>query len=118
GLGEGEELSPELVAVLEEILFLVDAEKDFNLLSRLSMLWTVRHCCPKMATFAFNCYRHEVCLVCRRPGKEALILLSREGVTQGNPMGMALYGIALCPLAEHLHAEFLDVLQPWCANKT
>ncbi|KAL7519332.1 hypothetical protein ACHAWF_000232, partial [Thalassiosira exigua] len=59
GLGEGEELSPELVAALEDILFLVDATNGFNLLSRLGMLWTVWHRCPKMVTFAFNCYRHE-----------------------------------------------------------
>ncbi|KAL7519315.1 hypothetical protein ACHAWF_000225 [Thalassiosira exigua] len=82
-----------------KVLFLVDATNGFNMLSRLGMLWTVRHCTPKLSTFAFNCYRHEVRLVCRRPGKPALILLSKEGVTQGDPLAMALYGIALCPLA-------------------
>ncbi|KAL7523721.1 hypothetical protein ACHAWF_002319 [Thalassiosira exigua] len=99
-LGEGEELPPELAAALEETLFLVDTTNGFNLLSRLGMLWTVWHRCPKMAIFAFNCYRHEVRLVCR----------------SGDPMAMALYGVALCPLAEHLRAEFPDVLQPWYAD--
>ena len=86
----------------EEILLLVDAANGFNSLSTMGMLWTVRHRCPKLARFAFNCYRHQARLVCRRPGQDALILQSREGVTQGDPLSMALYGIALLPLAEML----------------
>ncbi|KAL7549341.1 hypothetical protein ACHAWF_012611, partial [Thalassiosira exigua] len=99
-----------------KVLFLVDATNGFNMLSRLGMLWTVRHRTPKLSTFAFNCYHHEVRLVCRRPGKPALILLSKEGVTQGDPFAMALYGITLCPLAEHLREGFPEVLQPWYAD--
>ncbi|KAL7523303.1 hypothetical protein ACHAWF_000465, partial [Thalassiosira exigua] len=115
-LGEGEELLPELVVALEGILLLIDATNGFNMLICMGMLGTVRHRCPKMATFAIKGYRHEVHLVCRRPGKETLILLSREGVTQEDPMAMSMYGIALCPLTEHLRAKFLDVLQPWYAD--
>ena len=100
----------------EDILLLVDAANGFNNLSRLGMLWTVRHRCPKIARFAFNCYRHEVRLLCRRPGQEALILLSREGVTQGDPLSMALYGVALLPLAELLREKCPDVMQPWYAD--
>ena len=36
----------------------VDAYNGFNELSRLAMLWTVRHRWPVGARFAFNCYRH------------------------------------------------------------
>ena len=61
----------------EEVLLLVDAANGFNNLSRYGMLWTVRHRCAKLSRFAFNCYRHEIRLVCRRPGMEALILLSK-----------------------------------------
>ncbi len=103
-------------ATTEEILLQVDAANCFNSLSRLGMLWTVRHSCPKLSRFAFNCYQNQARLVCRRPGKEALTLLSREGVTQGNPLSMALYGIALLPLAEMLHEAFPQVLQPWYVN--
>ena len=52
----------------KEVLLLVDAANGFNNLSRYAMLWTVRHRCRKLNTFAFNCYRHEVRLVCRQPG--------------------------------------------------
>ena len=37
---------------------LVDAHNGFNELSRLVMLWTVRHRWPDGARFAFNCYKH------------------------------------------------------------
>jgi hypothetical protein len=43
-------------ATTEEILLQVDAANGFNSLSRLGMLWTVRHRCPKLSRFAFNCY--------------------------------------------------------------
>ena len=101
---------------IKAILLLIDATNGFNLLGRLTMLWTVRHQTPKLSRFAFNCYRHEVRLVCRRRGKNALILRSKEGVTQGDPLAMTLYGIALMPLAEILREEFPTVLQPWYAE--
>ena len=37
---------------------LVDARNGFNKLSRLEMLWTVRHRWLAGSRFAFNCYRH------------------------------------------------------------
>ena len=52
-------------ATEQEILLLVDAANGFNMLSRLGMLWTVRHRCPKLSRFAFNCYRHEIWLLCQ-----------------------------------------------------
>ena len=100
----------------QEGLLLVDAKNGFNMLSRLGMLWTVRHRAGKMCRFSFNCYRHEIRLLCRRPGADALYLLSKEGVTQGDPMAMALYGIALLPLAEILRKEYPQVMQPWYAD--
>ena len=48
-----------------EVLLLVDAVNGFNNLSRYGMLWTVRHRCPKMSCFTFNCYHHEITLICR-----------------------------------------------------
>ena len=99
-----------------EGLTLVDARNGFNELSRLAMLWNIRHLWPKGSRFAFNCYRHEVMLVFQNPGKEATILWSKEGVTQGDPMAMMLYGIAILPLAQMLKKEYPSVLQPWYAD--
>ena len=51
---------------------LVDARNGFNELSRLAMLWTVRHCWPAGAIFAFNCYKHWAQLLLRQPGSRQL----------------------------------------------
>ena len=43
-----------------------------------------------MARLVFNAYRHQRRLYMRRAGLAALIILSKEGVTQGDPLAMAL----------------------------
>eukprot|EP00957_Ditylum_brightwellii_P030888 2340803-Ditylum_brightwellii.AAC.1 len=58
---------------------LVDARNGFNKLSRMAMLWTVRHWWAQGAQFMFNCYRHWALLVIRQPGAPPAILQSREG---------------------------------------
>ena len=78
---------------------LVDARNGFNKLGRLVILWTVQHLCPTGARFAFNCYRHWAKLLLSQPGDLPVTILSREGVTQGYPLSMVLYGITLAPLA-------------------
>ena len=47
---------------------LVDSRNGFNKLSRLAMIWTVRHRWPAGARFAFNCYKHWAQLLIRQPG--------------------------------------------------
>ena len=83
---------------------LVDACNGFNELSRLAMLWNVQHHWPDGSRFAFNCYKHRAQLLLRQPGEFPVTILSREGVTQGDPLYMVLYGITLVPLAEELRA--------------
>ena len=97
-------------------LLLVAAVNGFSNLSRLAMLWTILHGWPKMARFAFNAYRHKRRLHVRCADLNALIILSMEGVTQGGPLAMALYGVALLPLIEHLRWEHPRVLHPWYAD--
>jgi hypothetical protein len=69
-----------------------DALNGFQELSRKGMLWTVRHWWPGGFRMAFNCYRHSAQLVLRWRNGKCQILLSEEGVTQGNPLAMILYG--------------------------
>ena len=78
---------------------LVDTRNGFNELSRLAMLWTVRHCWPAGARFAFNCYKNWAQLILHQTGDPPVTILSREGVNQGYPLSMVLYGITLAPLA-------------------
>jgi len=95
---------------------LVDARNGFNELGRKTMLWTVRHLWPSGSRFAFNCYRHSAQLLIRREGKEAHVILSQEGVTQGDPLSMILYGLALVPLSKTLREHVPATLQMWYAD--
>ncbi len=95
---------------------LVDAKNGFNELGRRAMLWTVRHRWASGARFAFNCYRHASKLILRRKGKTGYTLLSLEGITQGDPLAMILYGLALVPLADTLRRQHPETVQAWYAN--
>ena len=64
---------------------IIDARNGFNELSRLEMLWTVRHRWPVGARFAFNFYNHWAQLLLRQPGELPVIILIREGFAQGDP---------------------------------
>ena len=93
------------------LTFLVDAVNGFNNSSRKAMMWTVAHRWPAGARFAFNMYRHSSVLILRRRGEEALLMLSREGVTQGDPLAMILYALCMAPLAEYVREEVPELLQ-------
>ena len=111
--------APLLTQELEEpcdATLLVDAKNGFNELNRTAMLWQVRFRWPSGSRFAFNCYRHHGQLVMRRPSGESIILFSQEGVTQGDPLSMILYGLGLLPLTRLLKKEFPELIQPWYAD--
>ena len=59
---------------------------------------------PAIAIFVKNCYQSTTRLFVIG-GKE---LRSREGTTQGDPMGMAIYAIAIPPLLDILIATTVD----------
>ena len=90
--GEGEEEGGGTLGVLGALEFLtqdaepmltmlVDPRNGFNELSRLAMLWTVRHCWTAGERFTFNCYRHWAQLLLRQLGEPPVTILIREGVT-------------------------------------
>ena len=89
---------------------LVDARNCFNELSRLVMLWNVRHRWPAGARFLFNCYRHWAQLLLCQTGETPVTILIQEGVTQGDPLLVVLCRINLVPLAEELSVADLGVL--------
>ena len=79
GASEGEEEGGGTQRALEALEFLtqeadpsgttlVDARNGFNELSRLAMLWTVRHRWPAGARFAFNCYSYWAQFLLCQPG--------------------------------------------------
>ena len=95
---------------------LIDARNGFNEMSLLATMWNVRHRWPARARFAFNFYRHWAQLLLRHPGYPPVISMSQEGVTQGDPLLMVLYGITLTPLAEELRASYSGLLPPFYAD--
>ena len=109
----GEGIAPQ---VNPTVTLSVDAKNGFNELGRKAMLWTVRHLWAKGSRFAFNCYRHSSLLVLRNPGNSCHLLASKEGITQGDPLSMLLYGVALVPLAKELRAHYPELCTPWYAD--
>ena len=63
------------------------------------------------ARFAFNCYHHSAQLIVRRVGGSCSVILSEEGVTQGDPLAMILYGLALAPLAKEIREAVPGAMQ-------
>lgn len=94
----------------------VDADNAFNELSRKAMLWTIRHLWPSGFNFVFNCYRHEATLFIRTTGTSCVLIYSKEGIIQGDPLSMILYGLTVLPLIKSLKVDFPEVLQIWYAD--
>ena len=55
-------------------------------------------------------------MVIRRSGRPGSVILSQEGVTQGDPISMVIYGVALTPLTESVRAAQPNILQAWYAD--
>jgi len=102
--------------VSADAMMLVDARNAFNELNRIGMLWTVRHLWPAGSIFAFNCYRHYGRLIVRRSGQSCIELESQEGVTQGDPLAMILYGLGVSPIANRLSSEVPTGVPVWFAD--
>jgi len=95
---------------------LVDVRNGFNELSHKAAMWTIRHRWPSGSQFTFNCYRHAAQLVIRHSGQPGSVILSQEGVTQGDPISMVIYGVVLTPLTESVQEAQPDILQAWYAD--
>ena len=97
---------------------LVDSCNGFNELIRLVMLWTVRHRWNTGDIFSFNCYKYWAQIILHRPGHLPVTLMSWEGVTQGYPLSMALYGSTLVTLEEELWDVDPGLLSSFYADNT
>ena len=76
-----------------EVILLFDAKNAFNVLNRRTALENVKALCPSLHVASKNSYSHPSHLYI---GK--LTILSQAGTQQGDPLAMALYGIATVPL--------------------
>ena len=76
---------------------LVDANNAFNSLNRKAALSNIHSICPSLAVIATNMYRGNAELFI-----EDETILSKEGTTQGDPLAMSIYGIAILPLIKKI----------------
>ena len=79
-------------------LLLVDADNAFNRVNREAAMWNMQYVCPILKHVVINFYR--------QPSRIFVLggceILSREGTTQGCPLAMAMYALALTPLTKKL----------------
>ena len=93
-----------------EAILLVDATNAFNCLNRKTALHNILRTCPSIATIALNCYRQPTNLFV-----DGDVILSDEGVTQGDPLAMPIYAVATVPLIRKLEIDN-DARQMWYAD--
>ena len=95
---------------------MLDAVNAFNELRRVLMIWVVRHEWAMGFHFVFNCYRHWARLVVHSSSGTLFVLYSMEGVTQGDPLAMILYGLTVVPLIRDLKKQFPELTHIWFAD--
>ena len=77
-----------------EGILLVDAKNTFNNLNREAALHNTRHLCLSLLVALQNCYQAESRLFVHGGGE----LCWREGTSQGDPLSMPFYALAIVPL--------------------
>ena len=77
-----------------EAVLLVDAINAFNAVNCKAFLHNINIICPSIATFVHNCYSRPSRLLVIGGAEIAL----SEGTTQGDPVAMAVYAIAIITL--------------------
>ena len=75
-----------------EAILLIDVKKAFNVLNRRTALENVKALCPSLYVALQNSYSHSSHLYIDKS-----TILSQDGTTQGDPVWMAMYGIAIKP---------------------
>ena len=91
---------------------LVDASNAFNSLNRKAALHNVSVLCPPLSPILINTYRAPVRMIVVGSGE----ISSTEGTTQGDPLAMAMYALAIVPLIHKLRNNSPEVKQVWYAD--
>ena len=73
-----------------EAILIVDTTNAFNSLYLKAALVNIHSLCPPLAVVATNMYRGHASLFI-----DGETMYSREGTTQGDPLAMSIYGIAI-----------------------
>ena len=95
-----------------EAALLVDATNAFNSINRQAALHNISVICPPLGQVLINTYRSPIRLYVTGSGE----IESTEGTTQGDPLAMAMYALAISPLINKLKQLCPDVKQVWYAD--
>ena len=93
-----------------EAVLIVDASNAFNRLNRIIALQNTLRMCPSIAPALINCYCNDAYLFV-----VGEVISSSEGMTQGDPLAMAMFAIATIPLIHQLK-ESSSANQVWFAD--
>ena len=74
-----------------EAALLIDSENVFNSVNRLAALHNIQVLCPPFSCVLINSYRDPVRVVIPGGGE----IMSCEGTTQGDPLAMGMYALAI-----------------------
>ena len=91
---------------------LVDASNAINSLNRKVALLNMRYVCPALETMLTNCYQSPIRLFVSGGGE----VLLKEGTTQGDPLGMAMFSLSMVPLITKLMEDVDATFQVWFAD--
>ena len=81
-----------------EAVLLVDADNAFNRINCQAALHNINILCPSFSTILQNTYGAPIRLFITDEGE----LSTTEGTTQGDPLAMAMYALAVTPLIQAL----------------
>ena len=95
--------------VSAEGVLLVDATNDIN---RQAALHNIGILCPSLAQIINNTKQSPVRLIMPGSGE----ILSTDVTTQGDPLAMGMYAIAVTPIIRHLRSFYQTVQQVWYAD--
>ena len=91
-----------------DAVILVDATNAFNCLNREAALRNINYLCPPLSKVLTNTYRKDPLFI------DGETILSQEGTTQGDPLTMPMYAIAVKPLINQMEED--NVKQVWFAD--
>jgi len=95
-----------------EAILLVDASNAFNSINFQAALHNAQVICPPLYQILLNTCHSEVRMIIPLGGE----ILSSEGTTQGDPLAMSMYALAVVPLIHDLKSRISEVNQVWFAD--
>ena len=95
-----------------EAVILIDADNAFNRLNRRTSLNNIERLCPPLFRFLNNTYKEPA----RLHLGDGTFIRWEEGVTQGDPLAMAIYAVSTRSIIDSLKENMQCAAQVWFAE--